>query len=192
MKKTTIIYAHPYDQSYNQAILTQVAATLRERKQDYDVIDLYKDHFNPVYTEEELQYFHQGKALDPLILNYQKQLQNCSELIFIFPIWWYDTPGILKGFIDKVLLNHFAYIDTKTGVAGKLTNITKATVITTSKAPTWYLKWFGGNAINKVLIKSTLKGIGIKNAKWINMDKINSSTLEQRQAFLTQLPKAIN
>jgi putative NADPH-quinone reductase len=187
LKDTTIVYAHPYDQSFNHAILEKVTESLKN--QPYAVFDLYEDKFNPVYSKEELKYFAQGKALDPLVESYQKQLKKTKHLVLIFPIWWYDMPAILKGFFDKVMLNQFSYVDTKTGIEGRLTHIEKVTVITTSKAPTWYLKYFGGNAIEKVLIKSTLKGVGIGKSEWLNLDKMTTSTPEKRQSFLDSLSK---
>ncbi len=68
------------------------------------MLDLYHDQFNSVHSKEELQYFSEGKAVDPLVISYQQQLKKTSHLILIFPIWWYDLPAILKGFFDKVML----------------------------------------------------------------------------------------
>ena len=31
----------------------------------------------------------------------------------IFPIWWADMPAIVKGFLDKVLLRTFAYMENR-------------------------------------------------------------------------------
>lgn len=68
MSKTTIIYAHPYEKSFNHAILERVQALLDAKGQAYQLIDLYADGFNPVFTKEELALFAEGKALDPLVL----------------------------------------------------------------------------------------------------------------------------
>lgn len=97
MSKTTIIYAHPYEKSFNHAILERVQALLDAKGQEYRLIDLYADGFNPVYTKEELALFREGKALDPLVLQYQQALKDSKRLIFIFPIWWADMPAIVKG-----------------------------------------------------------------------------------------------
>lgn len=187
MKETTVIYAHPYDRSFNHAILEKIEVLLQNENQPYTILDLYKDGFNPVYSKEELSCFYKGEALDPLVKSYQKQLKKTRKLVLIFPIWWYDTPAILKGFLDKVMLNQFAYVDTSTGIKGRLTHIEAVTVITTSKSPTWYLKYFGGNAIEKILIRSTFKGIGITKSKWVNMASINASSKEKRIKFLNKL-----
>ncbi|WP_263432125.1 NAD(P)H-dependent oxidoreductase [Leuconostoc gasicomitatum] len=52
--KTTIIYVHPYDGSYNHAVLETVVSNMKQQKINYNVIDIYKDGFNPVYSSEEL------------------------------------------------------------------------------------------------------------------------------------------
>ncbi|SQI92446.1 NAD(P)H-dependent oxidoreductase [Aggregatibacter aphrophilus] len=152
MSFTTIIYAHPYEQSFNHAILQRVRELLESKGEAYKLIDLYADGFNPAYTKEELALFNQGKALDPLVLHYQEILKKTDRLIFIFPIWWADMPAIVKGFEDKVFLKTLAYNPTLTGIKGSLTQIREAVVITTSTAPTWYLKFFCGNVIGKTMI----------------------------------------
>ena len=65
MSFTTIIYAHPYEQSFNYGILQRVQQLLDEKGEKYQLIDLYEDGFNPAYTKEELALFSQGQSLDP-------------------------------------------------------------------------------------------------------------------------------
>ena len=187
MSFTTIIYAHPYEQSFNHAILQRVRELLESKGEAYKLIDLYADGFNPAYTKEELALFNQGKALDPLVLHYQEILKKTDRLIFIFPIWWADMPAIVKGFEDKVFLKTLAYNPTPTGIKGCLTQIREAVVITTSTAPTWYLKFFCGNVIGKTMIGHTLKGIGAGSGRWINFGGMDKSTAQARQSFLDKL-----
>ncbi len=186
--KTVIIFSHPWHGSFNKAILDRVEQGLTNRKKEYEIIDLYKDEFNPVLDEENLKGFSTGSSVDDNVQKYQKLLKEADELVFIFPIWWYDVPAILKGFIDKVMLKDFAYTETKSRLLkGLLTHINKTTVITTSGGPTWYLKLFGGNTIKKVFIKSTLKAVGIKNAKWINCSKTLPNNNTEREKFLEKI-----
>ncbi|WP_109080082.1 NAD(P)H-dependent oxidoreductase [Aggregatibacter aphrophilus] len=187
MSFTTIIYAHPYEQSFNHAILQRIRELLESKGEAYKLIDLYSDGFNPAYTKEELALFNQGKALDPLVLHYQEILKKTGRLIFIFPIWWADMPAIVKGFEDKVFLKTLAYNPTPTGIKGCLTQIREAVVITTSTAPTWYLKFFCGNVIGKTMIGHTLKGIGVGSGRWINFGGMDKSIAQARQSFLDKL-----
>ncbi len=185
--KTTIIIAHPWHGSFNKAIMDTTVKQLRNRKKEYQIIDLNKDNFDPVLREEELALYSKGESSDKLVKKYQLMLKDSDEVVFIFPIWWYNVPAILKGFIDKVMLKNYAYTEGKSGLKGSLTNIKATTVITTSQAPTWYIKYLAGNPIKGSFIGTTLKGIGLKNVKWLNSDYTSSGTDEKRKSFLNKV-----
>lgn len=50
----TIIYVHPYSGSLNHAILSGIINKFESENTEYQVIDLYKDKFNPVLSAYEL------------------------------------------------------------------------------------------------------------------------------------------
>lgn len=183
----TIIFAHPWHGSFNKAILDEVIQNIEQSGKEYSLIDLYKDQFNPVFNEEELAQFSKGMALDPVVKKYQELLQKSESVIFIFPVWWYDMPAIMKGFVDKVFLKEFVYLSGKTGLIGLLTNIKHSTVITTSDGPRWYLRWIGGNIIKGGFINNTLKGVGIKQTNWLHCGRITKITDKRRNEFLEKI-----
>ncbi|SNZ11375.1 Putative NADPH-quinone reductase (modulator of drug activity B) [Terribacillus aidingensis] len=191
----TIIYAHPWKGSFNHAILSAITEDLKANGETFQVIDLYKDEFNPVFTAAELKLFNVGDTPYELVKEYQKKLNQATELIFIFPVWWWDLPAILKGFIDKVMLTGFAFLeDSKTNeLKGLLTNIKKTTIISTSTTDKLYIESQGGNAIQGVFINRTLADLGIKNeyTKWINFSGVNLTTDENRKLFLEEVPQRI-
>ncbi|PAB60150.1 NAD(P)H-dependent oxidoreductase [Anaeromicrobium sediminis] len=185
--KTTIILAHPWHGSFNKAIMDIAVKQLKNRKKEYQIIDLNKDNFAPVLRESELAFYSKGESKDELVKKYQSMLKDTHELVFIFPIWWFDIPAILKGFIEKVMLKNYAYIEGKYGLKGLLTNIKVTTVTTTSEAPTWYLKYLVGNPIKRSFIQGTLKSIGLKNVKWLNNSYTTSGTDKTRKSFLNKV-----
>ncbi|MGY3778511.1 NAD(P)H-dependent oxidoreductase [Isobaculum melis] len=185
--QTTIIYAHPWEGSYNHAILDKIKIDLTKQGKDYTVIDLYEDEFNPVLAKHELAVYAKGEGKDPLVQKYQQILTETTELIILFPIWWYEIPAILKGFFDKVMLNHFSYEEGKLGLVGQLTQIKKATIITTATSPKWYLRYFKGNYVKNILMKGTLKDMGIKKMKWLHVGNVKGITQIKRQKFLANL-----
>ncbi len=187
----TIIFSHPWHGSFNKAILDTITTALEKKKKEYQVIDLNKDNFNPVMTEGELALYSKGQHKDPLVTKYQNMLKKTDEIIFLFPLWWYNTPAILKGFIDKVMLKNFSYTESSTGLKGKLTHIRSAKVITTGQAQRWYVKYFAGNMIQKTFINATLKGVGIKNAKWIHCGDVSKGAEMKRKKFLQKLEISI-
>ena len=181
-----IIYVHPWDGSFNKAILDTLTAKLDEKGKEYQVIDLNKDKFNPVMTEKELAlYSTEGGYLDPLVEKYQNIIGKASEVVFIFPIWWSTAPAILKGFFDKVLLKGFAF-SYENGWT-PLLKINKSAIITTSESPTEHFKL----PIEQDFIPSMLNSVGINNATWFNCDSVSRGTVEHRQNFLQQIESYI-
>jgi NAD(P)H dehydrogenase (quinone) len=186
--KNLIIYAHPYDKSYNSSILQSLEEQLLEKKQTVDVINLYKEEFNPVLKQEELALYSQGKSIDPKVEDYQNRINNADHLFFIFPVWWYDIPAILKGFLDKVLLKNWAYELSETGIPkGKLTFIKKTTIISTMKSPKWYYWLLYRHSIKHSFIKGTLKFCGLKNIKWMNITNIENMGDQKRKQWLNKI-----
>ncbi len=185
---TTIVLAHPYNLSFNYAILEKIVATLKEDNQEYKIIDLYQDNFNPVLSLEELANYNSGYTNDSLVIKYQKIIKQTSQIIFIFPIWWNDTPAILRGFFDRVMLKDFAWVEGLEEIEPIL-NIEKCLLITTSGTSTKSYINDKNNPIEDTLIKITLPSFGMFNGIWLNCDTLNEDQIEERTTFLNNLSK---
>lgn len=185
----TIIYAHPYEKSFNHAMLDRLTGYFDDIQQAYSVIDLYKDQFDPRFSGEELRGYSQGTTPYELVHKYQKILAQADELIIITPIWWYSLPAELKGFFDKVMLKGFAYTGNQE-LRGLLVNIQHATVITTSTVTKASLQHTGGDFIQGTLIDHIFADIGISPVKtdWLHFGEVNVTTDQARQQFLADLP----
>ncbi len=182
----TIVFSHPWHGSFNKAILDVICSTLDKQNKPYEVMDLYKDKFNPVFSEEELAVYNQGKALDPLITRYQNIIKSSDEIVFIFPNWWNTMPAILKGFFDKVLLKDFAF--NYEGGFNALLSIEKTTVITTSEHPSPNFRF----VIENCFIGDMLNPVGIRNATWLSCEGTSKGTDEQRGEFLQKVTDHIS
>jgi NAD(P)H dehydrogenase (quinone) len=55
--KVLIIYAHPNPMSFTKAILDNFVRGLRETGQKYEVVDLYKIKFNPIFQDMDSSFF---------------------------------------------------------------------------------------------------------------------------------------
>lgn len=187
MMTTTILIDHPYQKSFNHQIKENLISHLITDKKDYQVIDLNADRFNPVMTENELAVYQAGKVLDPLIEKYMEILKDTQQLIIIFPVWWYATPASLKGFLDKILLNQFAFYDEGNGIQ-PLLKIDSAVVFSTSEQSTESLKERCNDSYRHQLI-TTLKDVGVKKVAWHHLDLIGTISSDERQEFLNRAYK---
>lgn len=185
----TIIYTHPSAASFNHEILNRLSNYFSKYDEDFQLIDLYSDGFNPLMSSDEWDQYGKKQPDDELVKKYQRTIDGSNELVFIFPIWWHNMPAMLKGFLDRVMLNDFAYNE-ENDWKGLMTYIKKITVITTSTVSRDYLMDACGDPVENVFIKRTLTDMGMntENANWIHFGNINTSTEEEREEFLNNIP----
>ena len=124
-----VVYAHPYPESFNHAVLEKFTLGLREGGHEVEILDLYAQGFNPVLSAVDLAALQQGK-IPVEIAAQQNQVRGAEGLAFIFPVWWSSMPAILKGWIDRVFSLGFAYDLRDEGPVGLLKH-RKALLITT-------------------------------------------------------------
>ena len=188
--KVVIVFNHPYDGSYCNALLQGVIRGLTKAGHQIDLIHLDKDNFNPVMTASDLKGFREKKPTDAKVIEYSNRIKVAEHLVFIFPIWWELMPAMTKGFIDKVIFPGVAYDYTNLGntrmkpLWNKLKGVT---MITTMNTPN-YLYWLlFGNAIKKTMILGTFWKIGFKNRKWISYNQVKQVSKEKREKWLIEL-----
>lgn len=180
--RVLIIYAHPDRNSFNHAILSQIKHGLEDGKHAFTIIDLYEEKFNPVLVFDETTR-RRDLMNDLETKHYRDMLEQADRLIFIYPIWWYGMPAILKGFIDRLFVSGFAYKNkgryTKGLLGGK-----SARVIYTIDSPSWFVKLFRRN-IEWITIRDViLKYCGIKRVKRMMFAGVKNSSLARRQKWL--------
>ena len=88
------------DNSFNAAIKDTFIASAIKAGHSIDLVDLYKDEFNPVFAGEE-----PGED----VLDHRKRIAECDTIVLIAPIWNFRMPAILEGWIDKVLAPPWAF-----------------------------------------------------------------------------------
>lgn len=186
---TLVVFAHPWHGSFNKAILDKVEEGLIKSGRPHTVIDLNKEGFNPVMEEADLALFAKGKTTDPDVERYQKLLGESDELVLIFPVWWFAPPAILKGWFDKVFLPGFGYDQPNHRLLGRLKNVKRTTVISTSESPAYFM-WFAyGSPIRNVVTRGTLGSVGLRNVKWLNSNWTTSGAPWRHKRFLNKVEK---
>lgn len=131
-----VVYAHPKEESFTHFIYAHTLKRLQEKGHKVKARNLYKIGFNPVLSSQDLENSALGSTLSEDILKEQTYINWCHMIILIYPIWWWGTPAILKGWIDRVFCKGFAYDHSEKGPLGKLSK--KALVIQTVGMPSSY------------------------------------------------------
>ncbi|MBU0578055.1 NAD(P)H-dependent oxidoreductase [Patescibacteria group bacterium] len=186
--KVLIIYAHPREDSFNHAVKESFESGLKFAGHEYEVIDLYKEEFNPVITESELK-----GEIGEQVKGYQEKIKQSDYLAFIYPTWWFRCPPILEGWFDKVFTSGFAFkyipfIGSFKRPIGLLP-VKKAVVIETYGGPGWFYKLFRCTIPWKRLKLGVLKFCGIKKLIHYPLYYAPFTTDKKRKHFLDKVRK---
>ncbi|MGB0695339.1 MAG: NAD(P)H-dependent oxidoreductase [Rhodospirillaceae bacterium] len=118
--KVHLIHAHSEADSFVTAMRDEIAAELTRQGADLVQSDLYAMRFNPVASPADFQQrtdpthltyaleqrigFKAGTLAPDIAAEVDKVL-SADLLVFTFPLHWFGTPAILKGWIDRVFLS---------------------------------------------------------------------------------------
>lgn len=124
-KTALIVYAHQSPSSFNAAAKNAAVQTLTAQGYKVLVSDLYIMNFNPsataadikgdlkdpehfIYNDETCIAWKEGRLSDDIKEEHSKLLE-ADLVIFQFPMYWFNVPGIMKGWFDRVLTQGFAF-----------------------------------------------------------------------------------
>lgn len=189
--RTTIVFNHPNENSYCNAILNAVTKGLQQANHEIDLMHLDNDGFNPTMSKSDLKAFVEHQPIDPQVIDYNERLKKTDHLIFIFPIWWDLMPALTKGFIDRVLSPGVVYDHHPRGfgLVPLLKNLKSITIITTMNKPKIMYSLLIGNLIRKAMLKSVFKTMGYKNLNWISFTSVKSVSQQKREKWLKDIEK---
>lgn len=181
MKKILYVYAHPNPVSFNHLLMQSGMELLRTFGHDISLSDLYAQHFEAVASWEDFdltefeinpQYFlsqqaaYNKKTLAEDIHAEINKIKKADHIIFQFPLWWFSTPAILKGWFDRVWVKGFAYDAGKVFENGLLKGKTASLVVSTQSPESAYkLDGVHGGTIDVFLkpIHHTLRFVGVES-----------------------------
>ncbi|NUL44584.1 NAD(P)H-dependent oxidoreductase [Cellulosimicrobium funkei] len=116
------VLAHPRQESLN-GHLYRAGVEALSRDHNVATSDLYSLGFDPVFGRADLgeqsdrpgnlaelagQAYSRGQTPAPVQAEHAK-LAAAELLVLQFPLWWYGPPALLKGWLDRVLTDSFAY-----------------------------------------------------------------------------------
>ncbi|GMX66229.1 hypothetical protein Elgi_55010 [Paenibacillus elgii] len=109
MKILTVV-SHPRVNSLTFSVADRFLQGLAEAGHETEMLDLHRSGFNPVLWEaDEPDWSSDRKIYSPEVEAEIERMKKYDALAYIFPIWWFNLPAMLKGYIDRVWNNGFAY-----------------------------------------------------------------------------------
>lgn len=190
-----LVLAHPLEDSFAASVAETVRAKLIANGHTVDLLDLYREDFDPRLTlSERSRYFE--PAYDPTEAEpFVSRLKQADGLVLVFPQWWFNFPAILKGFFDRVFVPGVAFENNPKGgrIQPRLGNIHLFWAFTTTGSPWWVVNLYMGNPVRRLLKRGIAafcaKGLDFRMVNLHDMDRVSEA---RRRAHIARVEKLVD
>lgn len=116
-----IVVSHPDPGSLTHAVAAQVAQGAASGGQvsphTTETADLAAEGFDPRFTANDVALHLQQAEPAADVAAEHARLDRADALVLVYPVYWWSFPALLKGWIDRVFTQGYAYEE---GADGKL------------------------------------------------------------------------
>lgn len=110
--KILLVIAHPRATSLTHSVANAFTESARSNGHEIEIADLMAEGFDPVLREpDEPDWANPNKIYSPAVQSEMARIERNEATVMVFPVWWWSMPALLKGWIDRVWNNGWAYGD---------------------------------------------------------------------------------
>jgi NAD(P)H dehydrogenase (quinone) len=102
------VFSHPFVDKYPAAVMNAFHEPFREAGHAIDILDLHREGFDPRFTAQDHAHFWGGDA-PAEIATMHRRVEQADRLAFVFPVYWWSMPAMMKGWIERVFTGGWAY-----------------------------------------------------------------------------------
>ncbi len=125
-----IVVAHPQPGSLTHAFAEAFAEGVASNSaHTAEIADLAAEGFDPRFSDADMATFHRTAPAPADVLAEQARIDRADALALVYPVYWWSFPALLKGWIDRVFSNGWAYDETPEGGVVKRLQRMKAHLI---------------------------------------------------------------
>jgi len=107
--KALIVIGHHDPQSLTHALAGQIAEGLASAGHASEIGDLAHEGFDPRFSFAD-HAVHRRLAAPPAdVLREQARIERSDTLVLVYPIYWWSLPALLKGWVERVFSNGWAF-----------------------------------------------------------------------------------
>jgi NAD(P)H dehydrogenase (quinone) len=185
--RVLVFYAHPVETSFVAALHTKIVEVLRACGHEVDDCDLNVEGFNPVMTRQERVDYHDTSINQLPVKDYIERLKRAEALVFVYPVWNFGFPAILKGVLDRVFLPGVSFDMRGGDFVPTLRHIKRMTAVATYGGNRWRAFTMGDPPKKCVTRMIRVLIAPFARSKYLACYDMNNTTLEKRAAFMKQV-----
>ncbi|WP_207481899.1 NAD(P)H-dependent oxidoreductase [Arenibaculum pallidiluteum] len=117
-----IVVAHPRRASLTHSVAAELVAGVEAGGvHTAEIADLAEEGFDPRFSAMDMAVYQQETPIQPDVAVEQARIDRADALVLVYPVYWWSFPALLKGWIDRVFSNGWAYHETpEAGLVKKL------------------------------------------------------------------------
>lgn len=106
-----IVVAHPDPNSFSHSIAAEIAEglALSDPGNTFEIADIAAEAFDPRFTATDLAVHRREVPPSADVAAEQARIDRADTLVLVYPVYWWSMPALLKGWIDRVFANGWAY-----------------------------------------------------------------------------------
>lgn len=121
-----VVVAHPDPKSLSHGVAAQLAEAVSQSGlgNTAEIADLAAEAFDPRFTTADIAVHLRQVPPSADVAAEQARIDRADALVLVYPVYWWSMPGLLKGWIDRVFANGWAYDESpQTGLVKKLRHL---------------------------------------------------------------------
>lgn len=193
LNNALIVTAHSVENSLSHSLAARIAARLREQGTQVEIADLHAEAFTPAMLRPDLALYHGDASAPPAdIQREQQRVERADMLVFVFPVYWWSVPGLLKGWFDRVLTLNWAYKVAEDGrIVGNLRKVPVRLIATAGSDVAGFDKHGYSTAIRTQLVEGVFGFCGLKDVTLDILYQADTASSEQVDDFLKSLERVL-
>ena len=188
--KHLVIFAHPYEKSFGKAMLETIETQILKKGSEVRIRDLYKLGFDPVLKASDLLNL-QSRNYAADIVEEQEHIEWADIISFVYPVWWTGLPAILKGYVDRVFANGFAFKSGDNGPEGLLQGKKTLLFCSTGFPYDVYEQMGMHRSMRQTSDEAIFNFCGIDVIQHVFFGAVPTATAQERETYLEQVADII-
>lgn len=109
-----IVTSHPDGEALSVGIAERIADSFREGGGSARITNLPAEDFAPAYDTQDITLYRDFIETHTIgapgdAVGQQEILDEATDLVFVFPVYWWSMPAQLKGWVDRVFTGGWAW-----------------------------------------------------------------------------------
>lgn len=104
-----IVVSHPRRNSLTRLVAERIEEGVKQAGHSAELDDLMSRQFDPRYQDADIEAHLRNSPPPTDVIAEQESLDRADALVMVYPVYWWTMPALMKGWIDRVFTNGWAY-----------------------------------------------------------------------------------